>query len=1117
MSTEAANAIRLLGRPALRSPAGSWSDLPSGIAGAALCYVAFHSRPVTREELIALFWPEHEEPLARVNLRSLLWRLSRDPLVHGLERDRRHVRWRVETDSADLARATADARWRQAWGFIGGDLLEGFVVPRAPEFESWLELERAALRDLRRRVGMRLADEMSSTEQDDDAVEILSTLHRGDAYDEGVLRALMGVLARRGSRGDALATFGAFADHIADELGVEPEEETRALADAIRSGRMPGRTPDRTPGLTPGRPPGNTPSSAREPTGARAEPPAAVPVPATPLVGRRADLRRLQRLMEDPDCRLIVLVGPGGVGKTRLAVEVARGGGGPLHDRVAFVSLVTVSEGRAMLMAIGDAMIRQGGSSTRDEEAVVRALEASPTLLVLDNIEHLADAPALIARLLAASPAVRILATSRTTTGLTSEVTFDVHGLAVRNEAPASVAARRRRVEGASDAATLFAQVAGRVRSDFRMLPDDDEVVERICRLLGGSPLAIELAAAWVRALGVRDIEAALERGTDILHRDASEDGDRHASIRTVFEHSWTLLKPRERRALRMLSVCRGGFTLEAAREVAEIELPVLLALVNKSFLRRHGTGRYTRHPLVRQFTAARAAAHPAEAAAAGSRHAHYYLRHIATRVDAYHRPQGGGLMNDVALELENVIGAWRWATRMGDEAPLAAAVRSLGQFCWSRGRFDLMDELYTPALATASQGSLLRGRLLVGLGIPATWSDRGVDRRDGIVAGIRILENVGDDDDLAFAYRTLGIAHNRQRDWLGAEDAFEAGAREYERLGRSEGALMMIISRCVNAERVRESIARYEAVVTRARSANEPHPVAMALSGHSFMLRALGSYREALASHREAVELHDADRVPLWALEQRLNRADIELALGRWRYAQAASCGVIERCGRGGEDAFIDQAGAAMVLGARLRLLHDDAAGAVSWCERALEAHRRAHGTRRSFDRALTVLARAHLSRGRTGEAQRALEGADDGPDLRWWRGRHGDGEGSVDLATCRAELALARGDVGGATSALRHALEVAHRHELIAAALHALAVAPDVLSRRGASRRSEEVRDYARGHSRSPHEARVRAARGAGVGVTPQRPHVPRAPPDDGVDGVLHEIDAVLRALAD
>jgi predicted ATPase/DNA-binding SARP family transcriptional activator len=1101
MSIEAANAVRLLGRPALRGPDGVWSEVPPGLAGAALCYLAFHARPVAREELIALFWPENGEPQARLSLRSLLWRLNRTPLVRGLEPDRHGVRWRVHTDNAELAQAAEEERWRHAWALLRGDLLEGFVGPSAPEFESWLELERAALRDLRRGIGMRLADEASSSEQYDEAVEILSTLHRGDAYDEGVLRALMGALARRGSRGEAVVTFEAFAAHVADELGLEPEEATRTLADAIRAGRAPGRTQPTSP----------------EPTGRPELPPAAVPIPATPLVGRRADLRRLQRLLDDRECRLIVLVGPGGIGKTRLAVEVVRGGAGRLHDRVAFVSLVAVSDERAMLTAICDTVIRPGGSASHDEQALVQALEASPTLLVLDNIEHLAGAPALIARLLAASRAVRIVATSRSTTGLASEVTFDVDGLAVRSAAPASANPRRRQVAGASEAATLFAQVAARVRSDFGMTPDDEEVVERICERLGGSPLAIELAAAWVRAIGVRDIDAALERGIDLLRREGSEDGHRHASVRAVFDRSWELLKPRERRALRRLSVCRGGFTLEAAREVAEIELPVLLALVNKSFLRRHGSGRYTRHPLVRQLTLDRAAAHPGEAAAASARHAHYYLQHIAARVDTYRRPHGAAVVNEVALDLENVASAWRWATNAGDEAPLASAVRSLGQFCWARGRFDLMDELYTLALAIAPEGSLLRGRLLVGLGISATWSDRGVDRRDGIGAGIRILEVSGHGDDLAFAYRTLGIANNKVRDWLGAEDAYEAAASEYERLGQSEDALMMTISRCVSAESVREAVARYEAAISLARSENEPHPVAMALSGHSFMLRALGSYREALASHREAVALHDSYPYTLWALEQRINRADIELALGRLRHAVATSCGVIERCGQGREVDFIDQAGAAMVLMARVRLLHDDAAGAVSWCERALASHPRAHGTRRSFDRALTVLARAHLGRGRTDEAQRVLDGTDDGPDLRWFRGRHGDGEGSVDLATCRAEIALARGDVDGASSALLRALRVAHRQELIAAALHALAIAPDVLSRRDAAERAAEVRGFVRWHPRSPHEARLLVACGAATetdaAALPSLAAL--SPNDDGVDGVLAVVAGVMGDL--
>jgi hypothetical protein len=161
-------------------------------------------------------------------------------------------------------------------------------------------------------------------------------------------------------------------------------------------------------------------------------------------------------------------------------------------------------------------------------------------------------------------------------------------------------------------------------------------------------PLAIELAAAWLRVLELGEIEAELTRGLDLLSGGVPDRASRHASMRTVFEQSWATLLPRERAVMRRLAPFRGGFSLHAAREAGSIALPVLLALMNKSFLRRSSDGRFTRHPLVWQYVRERAEEHPDELRASRDRHAAYYLGFLAERHDAFQHADGGRMMLEI-------------------------------------------------------------------------------------------------------------------------------------------------------------------------------------------------------------------------------------------------------------------------------------------------------------------------------------------------------------------------------------------------------------------------------------------------------------------------------------
>jgi predicted ATPase/DNA-binding XRE family transcriptional regulator len=347
---------------------------------------------------------------------------------------------------------------------------------------------------------------------------------------------------------------------------------------------------------------GDEPSSA-EP--AAAEPAAAtlrpsLPVYLTPFVGREIERAELARLLAEPGCRLVTLLGPGGIGKTRLAVEVAREAGG-FPDGVAFASLVSVSTPAAITPAIGDSCGVVFSGAGDPVSQLLSHLRERRTLLVLDNLEHLLDAEgatvALLGRLLAEAPQLKLLATSRERLKMQAEWVVEVAGLAVPpDDAPAA------RTDYAAPA--LFLQHARRIQPGLRLTPGDERAIGQICRLLGGMPLGIELATAWLMTLSCAEIAAEIQRGLDFLTLSHHDLSPRHRSMRVVFEHSWQLLSEQERVLLVHIAVFRSGFTREAATFVSRLSLPNLAGLVQKSLVHSSVGQRYELHEVIRRFAA---------------------------------------------------------------------------------------------------------------------------------------------------------------------------------------------------------------------------------------------------------------------------------------------------------------------------------------------------------------------------------------------------------------------------------------------------------------------------------------------------------------------------------
>lgn len=406
-----------------------------------------------------------------------------------------------------------------------------------------------------------------------------------------------------------------------------------------------------------------------------------LPMPPTPLIGREPELAALARLLSDPECRLLTVIGPGGIGKTRLAIEAASIQRERFTEGVYFVPLASLSSSEFIVPAIAEALGFAFFGPNEPKAQLLNYLRAAKRrmLIVLDNLEHLLDGAGLLAEILQRAPGVKLLTTSRERLNLQGEWAFDLHGLPVPPDTPTT------KIEAYS-AVVLFVRAAQRVRLDFDLSEQNRGEVARLCRLVDGMPLGIELAAAWTHVLSCREIAEEVERGLDFLATGQRDVPERHRSLRAVFDHSWKLLTEAEQRVLIRLAVFRGGFSREAAEQVAGASLAILSSLVSKSLVQRTEAGRYDLHELIRQHAAAHLEADPAAGAAARQKHYAFYLA-LAEAADPQLRGSGQlEWLSRLEQEHDNLRAALEWSLAGDSETSGGqgdSALRLAGALRW--------------------------------------------------------------------------------------------------------------------------------------------------------------------------------------------------------------------------------------------------------------------------------------------------------------------------------------------------------------------------------------------------------------------------------------------------
>ena len=373
----------------------------------------------------------------------------------------------------------------------------------------------------------------------------------------------------------------------------------------------------------------------------------------TPFVGREPELASLNQLLLDPQCRLLTLAGPGGIGKTRLAIEVAAQCKDTFPDGVWLVSLAPLRSPAFLVSAIADALNVKLQDTADPQKQLLHALREKKALLILDNAEHLLEGVGLFAEILKASSQIKLLVTSRERLNLLSEWVFEIQGL------PVPTSSQMEQFEQYSSV-KLFLQSARRTQADFKLPEAERQWVVRICQIVEGLPLGIELAAAWVNLLSCEEIAREIEQNLGFLAASLRDLPGRHRSLRATLDHSWNLLNPQEKTILSRLSVFRGSFQREAAEEVCGAGLGVLSSLKSKSLLRRTDAGRYDLHELIHQYAGARLAEDPNEYERLKDQHAKYFARRLSEWEQALKSSQQMETLAVMAEEIDNLRQAWQ-------------------------------------------------------------------------------------------------------------------------------------------------------------------------------------------------------------------------------------------------------------------------------------------------------------------------------------------------------------------------------------------------------------------------------------------------------------------------
>ncbi len=490
--------------------------------------------------------------------------------------------------------------------------------------------------------------------------------------------------------------------------------------------------------------------------------PAPLPMPRSRLIDRERELAKAKTLLQREDVGLVTLTGPGGIGKTRLVLQVAADLADRFADGIYFVFLAPVSSADFLVSTIANAMQFSFYGTTDPKMQLLTHLREKKILLVLDNFEHLLDGTELVVDIINQAPEIVVLITSRERLNIEGEWVIELSGL------PLPKTEKKPRSKATYAAVQLFLDRAHQASTEAISEEDLSSAVH-ICQLVEGMPLGIELAAAWRRVLSCEEIAREIEKSLAFLAMTSHTTLPRHRSMIAVFDPSWNLLSPDEQQVFRQLSVFRGGFRRDSAERVAGATLIHLASLIDKSLLRRTSAGRFDMHELVRQYAAMKLEQAPEEKAAVLDRHCSYYAE-MLSRIKGHLRSHlAGEALKEIRAEIENVRQSWRWAVTQRKVVEMKQSLQSLLDFYDTQGWFQEGEEAFSLAVEELSkidqssqewdiQYNIVLGQVLAGQGWLSLASGRYEKAVELSQASLDLLRQYEVHEELMNPLITLGI-----------------------------------------------------------------------------------------------------------------------------------------------------------------------------------------------------------------------------------------------------------------------------------------------------------------------------------------------------------------------
>ncbi len=776
--------IQVLGGCSIADSHGTLIDLASRKAEAIIMYVLFSEKAACeREELATLLWAEMPESNALTNLRVTLAAIKRhcsDLLVITRRRVSLNPEIEISSDwdilGGHISEILADGHetnelsldqaqlLSEKLPLYRGDFLQGFFIKNTIVFEDWVSYKRETIRRSVIDACQMLIHTYRKNNQVSEGITVAQTLLYIDPFNDAAHNWLIELYALNGEREKSLAFFEDYKNMLSEGIGVEPSDETLELVEDIRHGDIAVE------------------SATRKAIEKSSLPiPNNIPMELSKFFGRESELAQLRDYLHNPHMRLVTMVGQGGTGKTRLAIEAAKQNMRLFTDGVWFVRLDSVVSADLVLPEIYKVLGITYPQRDQAQAQLIEYMNGHHTLMVLDNFEHLLDASPIIAGVIEGTTNSKMIVTSREMTGLPQETNMFIDGLAGRGQKKGTDLAE---TESISYAGQMFIERAKRLQPGFEPDDEDISIVEDICDLVAGLPLGIELAASGLKKNTLTDLRDHIADDFTFLESDQPHLPARQRSLMSVFNTFWEQLAEDEQMMIGRLSAFCGVVTQDAAKQVAGVSIFFLSSLVSRGFLQRVGSYGYRAHSMHRQFVRKRLKQDPKRFRAISKKHRDYYFNLLERTVRPLRDSPQKVMLDELEEELCNIRSALQFTITSGKKQKALTFCELLMPFWKIRGFYQegyhWLDQVFgmegDANPVTESSALCAAAKLVSVLGDQETAE--AYSRKS-----LRIAKDMGDQHGIARALNSLGSALAEKGNPQEAEEIYTESLAIYRNL----------------------------------------------------------------------------------------------------------------------------------------------------------------------------------------------------------------------------------------------------------------------------------------------------------------------------------------------